>query len=262
MDTTEELVKTSIADTVGGIVISRPRALNALNAAVLAQLHEAVAALAGDERVRVIVISGEGGKAFVAGADISEFDGAAPADALALAGRIRRVMDAIAACPKPVIAMIEGYALGGGFELALACDVRIAATSAQFGLPEIKLGILPGGGGTVRLSKIAGSSVARHLAMTGDMISAARAFDLGLVAAVHEPDELAAATRRLAAKLAGYSPFALARLKQSLNVAVDAATSAALDYETDAFALCFSTEDQQEGAKAFLEKRKPVFSGR
>ncbi|WP_276576945.1 enoyl-CoA hydratase-related protein [Bradyrhizobium sp. 200] len=152
---------------------------------------------------------------------------------------------------------MEGYCLGGGFELALACDIRIASISAQFGLPEIILGILPGGGDTVRLTKIAGSSVARTLTMVGEPIAASRAFDLGLLVSVHPPEELADAAR----KLADRPPFALAQLKSSLNIAIDTDTATACQTEIKAFALCYSTADKEEGANAFLQKRKPQFTG-
>ena len=220
----ERLVRTEIDGAVATVTVQRPQALNALNAAVLSELFDAVSTFSADPSVRVLMLTGEGERAFIAGADISEFVGATPADALAIAARLKRVTDALTACSKPAVAVVNGFCLGGGFELALACDIRIASTTARFGLPEIKLGILPGGGGTVRLTKIAGSSVARMLAMTGDPVPAARAFELGLVASVHEPDALMPAARDLAARLAAYSPFALAQLKSSLNIAVDADT--------------------------------------
>ncbi|MGD9912559.1 MAG: enoyl-CoA hydratase/isomerase family protein [Rhizobiaceae bacterium] len=258
----ETLVTAEIAGAIGTITVRRPKALNALNADVLAQMLECITSLTSDPAVRVLVLAGEGERAFVAGADISEFVGASPQDAEVIAARIRKVTDALTLSTKPVLAVVNGFALGGGFELALACDIRIASTTARFGLPEIKLGILPGGGGTVRLTKIAGSSVARMLAMTGDQITAQRAYDLGLVASVHEPADLQAAAMELAGRLAASAPIALAQLKASLNIAVDAPTAVALDAEIKAFALCYATADQEEGAKAFLEKRKPDFKGR
>ena len=210
--------------------------------------------------MRVIVLAGAGERAFVAGADIAEFVGATPEDALAIAGGIRRVTAAITTAPQPVIAAVNGFCLGGGFELALACDIRIASDTARFGLPEIRLGILPGGGGTVRLTKIAGSAVARSLAMTGEPIDAARAHTLGLVAAVHPPEALAAEAAALAARLAALPRFALAQLKTSLNAAVSAETEIALAFEIQAFAQCFSHPDQAEGARAFLEQRPARFA--
>lgn len=257
----DRLLSTEIDAAIGMITVRRAHALNALNAALREQLLGEILALSADPAVRVLVLTGAGDRSFIAGADISEFVGARPPDALALAARSKRLIDAVVECPKPVIALVNGFCLGIGFEVALACDIRIAATTARFGLPEIKLGILPGAGGSVRLTKIAGSSVARMMTMTGDPIPADRALALGLVASVHAPEDLAEAGRELALRLAGLSPFALAQLKSSLNIAVDAPTDAACQTEMKAFALCFSTRDQQEGAKAFLEKRKPVFTG-
>ena len=255
-----EYVMTSVDGPVGRLTINRPEALNALNAEVLRQLQAGIAGLAEDRDVRVIVLDGSE-RAFVAGADISEFVGATPADAMKIAARFKHVADALIDCPKPVIASINGYCLGGGLELALACDLRIASDTAKFGLPEIKLGILPGGGGTVRLTKIAGSSVARMIAMTGRPIDANRAYALGLLISIHPSGELAKATQELAMHLAELPPFALAQLKSSLNAAIDASTESACQTEIKAFALCYSTRDQAEGAAAFLEKRKPKFVG-
>jgi enoyl-CoA hydratase len=257
----EPPVNVDVLEAVATVTVRRPEALNALNAAVLTEMLEAITRLSSDPSVRVLQLTGAGDRAFIAGADINEFVGATPADALAMAARVKIVTDALSRCPKPVIATVNGLCLGAGLELALACDIRIASTTALFGLPEIKLGILPGGGGTVRLTKMAGSSVARMLTMTGDSIPATRAFELGLVTSVHEPEALADATKALVLKLAALSPFALAQLKSALNIAVDADTESASQAEIKAFALCYSTQDKEEGAKAFLEKRKPVFTG-
>ena len=256
---TEQVVDCGIDGAVATVTVRRPKALNALNAQVISELHAAFARLGADPAVRVVLLTGEGERAFIAGADITEVVGAGPRDALDLSARIRRLTDAMTACEKPVVAVVNGFALGGGFELALACDIRIAATTAQFGLPEIKLGILPGGGGTVRLTQIAGSSVARQIVMIGEPIPAERARELGIVASVHEPAELRAAAAALAAKLAAYPAYAMAQLKASLDVAVDAPTQAALIHEGRALAMCFAHPDQLEGANAFLEKRKPSF---
>lgn len=258
--TDEHLILVRRDGPVATLTVNRPRQLNALNAGVVAALGEAFAALSADRSVRVIVLTGAGDRAFVAGADIGEFVGATPEQALAIARGIRRVTAAMTEAPQPVIAAIGGFCLGGGFELALACDIRLAADTARFGLPEIKLGILPGGGGTVRLTKIAGSSVARAMAMTGEPIDAARAHALGLVAAVHPPGALAAEAAALAARLAALPRFALAQLKASLNAAVSAESETALAFEIQAFAQCFSHPDQAEGARAFLEKRPARFA--
>jgi enoyl-CoA hydratase len=258
--TKPEYVMVGVNGPVGRLTLNRPEALNALNAEVLQQLQAGIARMVEDPEVRVIVLDGSE-RAFIAGADISEFVGATPADAMKIAARFKRVADALIDCPKPVVASIGGYCLGGGLELALACDLRIASDTAKFGLPEIKLGILPGGGGTVRLTKIAGSSVARMMSMTGRPIDANRAHALGLLVSVHAAGELAHATQELALHLSELPPFALAQLKSSLNTAVDADTENACQTEIKAFALCYSTRDQAEGASAFLEKRKPKFVG-
>jgi len=258
----ERLFTTESAAGVALVTVTRPKALNALNAEVQRQLLQEFAGLSADPEIRAILLTGDGEKSFIAGADISEFVDATPSDAINLAKGTKRLIDAISGCPKPVIAVINGYCFGIGMEVALACDLRVASRKAQLGLPEIKLGILPGGGGTVRLTKLAGSSVAKMMAMTGEPISAERAFELGLVAAVHEPEQLLEAARALASKLASYSPFAMTQLKSSLSTAIDADTESACEAEIKAFALCYSTADQKEGARAFLEKRKPVFTGR
>jgi enoyl-CoA hydratase len=258
----EQFVTVEKSGPVGALTVRRAKRLNALNAEVLGQLRAGIADLVEDAAIRVILLRGEGDRSFIAGADITEFVDATPADAIRIAERFKAVAGALTATGKPTVAVINGFCLGGGLELALACDIRIASTNATFGLPEIKLGILPGGGGTVRLTKIAGSSVARMLAMTGEPIAADRAFGLGLLMSVHAPDELDAAAAVLAEKLAALPPFALAQLKSALNIAVDADTTSAIETELKAFALCYSTKDQQEGAAAFLEKRKPVFTGR
>lgn len=256
-----KVVLTNIIGSVGFITVSRPRERNALNGLVLEGLSSALADFTGNPNVRVIVLRGQGQHAFISGADINEFVSASIADALDIARRIRLVTDAMSACPKPVVASVHGYCLGGGLELALAADIRIAASNAKFGLPEIKLGIIPGGGGTVRLTKLVGQSVASQLAMTGDPIDAEHAYRIGLLAAVHPGEQLEHETMAYANRLAKYPPFAFARLKSTLALAADVDTKHGLDAETLAFALCYSTKDKEEGARAFLEKRPAVFTG-
>ena len=258
----ERLVICGQDGAIGQATVNRPEALNALNAAVIDELEAAIAGLAADKSCRVIVLRGACDRAFVAGADVNEFAGASPSDALAIAERTRRLHLTMASARQPVIGAIDGYCLSGGFELALACDIRIASRKARFGLPEIRLGIIPGGGGTVRLTKIAGTAVGRQLAMTGDMIDAERAFALGLVASVHDHEEFEGAVRDVAGRLASYSPFSLAQLKSALDAAVDGDVKSACEAEMRAFALCFSTADQKEGVSAFLEKRPAVFRGK
>jgi enoyl-CoA hydratase len=256
-----DVVEATREDGVAILTVNRPEALNAMNAAVVARLHDAVAAFSIDPQVRCIVLAGAGARSFVAGADITQFVDATPAAALALAATTKAMHDALRACPKPILAAINGFCLGAGLELALACDIRIASLNARFGLPEIKLGIIPGGGGTARLARCVGPGIARALAMTGETFDAARALALGLVSAVHPADVLPAAALAMARQLAGYSPFALAQLKSICDMAPDVGLESACLAEMQAFALCFSTSDQKEGARAFLEKRTPVFSG-
>ncbi len=248
--------------SVGTLTVCRPNAMNALNAAVVAALSVGFDELVRDASIRAIVITGQGEKSFISGADINEFLDAGPAEALVIARRLKALTERIVSCPKPVVAAINGFCLGGGLELALACDVRIASNNARFGVPEIKLGIIPGGGAAARLTKLVGGSAARALAMTGDIIDANRAFAMGIIAAVHPVADFPVAARALAEKLASYAPFALAQLKSTLNIALDADIESTCTAEINAYALCYSTEDQKEGARAFLEKRPARFTGR
>ncbi len=243
------------------VTVNRPDKLNALNSATRSDILGAFDALEKDEEVRVVVITGAGEKAFIAGADINEFAGMTAVKQRAVM-RGRRAFDAVEDFPKPVIAMINGFALGGGCELALACDIRIASTRARLGQPEIKLGIIPGGGGTQRLTRLVGEGKAMELTLTGDMISAEEALQLGLVNHVYAPEELEAKTMELANRIAEMSPVALAMAKQSVKNAARLTLKAGLDAEVDLFALCFSSEDKEEGVRAFIEKRKPDFKGR
>jgi enoyl-CoA hydratase len=243
------------------VTINRPDKLNALNVQTRQEILDAFDQLELDDEVRVVVVTGAGPKAFVAGADISEFEGKTAVDQRSVM-KGRRAFDAVEDFPKPVIAMINGFALGGGCELALACDIRIASRNAKLGQPEIKLGIIPGGGGTQRLTRLVGEGKAMELILTGDMVSADEAERLGLVNYVVEPDQLRARTLELAEKIAEMSPVALAMAKTAVKSAARLGLRAGLDTEVDLFALCFSSEDKEEGVRAFLEKRKPEFKGR
>ena len=243
------------------LTVNRPDKLNALNARTRADILDALDHLEHDKDVRVVVITGAGDKAFIAGADINEFAGkTAVEQRYVMKGR--RAFDAVEDFPKPVIAMINGFALGGGCELALACDLRIASDKARLGQPEIKLGIIPGGGGTQRLTRLIGEGKAMELILTGDIITAQEAERLGLVNSVVPANDLEEKTLELANKIAEMSPVALAMAKQAVKNASRLDLRAGLDAEVDLFALCFSSEDKEEGVKAFLEKRKPDFKGR
>jgi enoyl-CoA hydratase len=256
-----ETLLLSIEERIATITINRPEKRNALNAVVRRELVEALDALRDEPEVRVVVLTGAGDKAFIAGADIGEFAERTPLEQRA-AMEGRRVFDELAAYPKPTIAMINGFALGGGCEVALACDLRIAARSARLGQPEIKLGILPGGGGTQRLPRLVGFGRAMRLILTGDLIGAEEAERIGLVDMVVDDAELVARTREVAGTLAGYSPVALKLAKAAVRATLEMPLSAGLAFERELFVTAFSSEDRVEGIRAFLEKRSPEFRGR
>jgi len=242
------------------ITIDRQEKRNALNTTVRAELVAALDALRDDDAVRVLVITGAGDKAFVAGADIGEFAGRTPLEQrAAMTGR--RVFDEVAAYPKPVIAMINGFCLGGGCELALACDLRIAADTAKLGQPEINLGIIPGGGGTQRLPRVVGTGQAMRLVLSGEIIDAAEALRIGLVDLVHPAAGLRERAMELARKMAEKSPVALRMAKSAVRAAAEMPMAAGLAYETELFVTCFGSDDKREGVAAFLEKRPPRFTG-
>lgn len=248
-------------DRIATITIDRPEKRNALSGEVRHELLMALDAVSADEHVRVVVLTGAGDKAFVAGADIGEFADRTPLEQrAAMAGR--RVFDAVAACPKPTIASINGVALGGGCELAMACDLRIATRSARLGQPEVRLGILPGGGGTQRLPRLVGAGRAMRLIMTGELIDAVEAERIGLVDQVVDDGELADRTRELASHLAAQSPVALRLIKDAVRAAAELPLQAGLAYERELFITAFASDDRTEGVAAFLEKRQPAFRGR
>jgi len=246
---------------VGLITINRPDKLNALNIQTRAEGAAAFDEMREDEEVRVVVITGAGEKAFVAGADIAEFEGRTAVTQRDVM-TARSLFTAVDTFPKPVIAMINGYCLGGGCELALSCDLRVASEAARFGQPEIKLGIIPGGGGTQRLTRLIGEGKAMELILTGDMIDAQTAFQFGLVNRVVAAADLEAKTMELANRIAEMSPVALRMAKEAVKAASRSNLDEGLRREVDLFALCFSSEDKDEGVRAFLEKRKPEFKGR
>ena len=256
-----ETLLIDIEARVATVTINRPDKRNALSAPVRADLIAAVTRLQDDDDVRVIVITGAGDKAFVAGADIGEFADRSPLEQRA-AMEAPRVFDVLADSSKPTIASINGYALGGGCELAMACDTRIAARSARLGQPEVKLGLLPGGGGTQRLPRLVGTGRALRLLLTGEMIDADAAFAAGLVDEVVADDQLRERTRELAAAIAAHSPVALRLIKDAVRTATEAPLSAGLRHERELFVTAFSSEDRGEGVAAFLEKRTPEFEGR
>ena len=249
-------------DAVRVITIDRPERLNALDSATLDALHAAADAAAADPGVRVVVLTGAGPKAFVAGADIAEMSGLTPAQGRDFALRGQRMMRRFETLPKPVLAMVNGFALGGGLELAMCCHLRIAADSARVGQPEINLGLIPGFGGTQRLLRLAGRAAALELCLAGAPVDAARALRLGIVNRVVPAAELEAETMKLAAQLANAAPLALRGILDCINVGGECGIGEGLEYEAAQFGLVFSTEDMREGTGAFLAKRKPVFHGR
>ncbi|MEP6945198.1 MAG: enoyl-CoA hydratase/isomerase family protein [Acidobacteriota bacterium] len=245
---------------VAVLTINRPDKLNALNRNVHAEGVAALDELRKDNTVRVLVITGAGPKSFIAGADISEFAGHTPVTQRDQFLE-KTLFNSIDSFPKPVIAMINGFCLGGGNELALACDIRICSENARFSQPEINLGIIPGGGGTQRLTRLIGEGRAMEIILSGDMIDAATAQRFGLVNHVFTADELEAKTMEFAAKIAEKAPIALQLCKEAVKFASRSNLDEGLRREVDLFSIAFSTEDKQEGVSAFLEKRKPVFKG-
>jgi enoyl-CoA hydratase len=248
-------------DRVAIITINRPEKRNALNIKTREEGAALIEELRKDDSVHVVVLTGAGDKAFIAGADIAEFAGRTAQTQRAVMVE-RSLFNAIDTFPKPVIAMVNGYCLGGGCELALACDIRIASETASFGQPEINLGIIPGGGGTQRLTRLVGEGKAMEMILTGQIIDARTAFDIGLVNHVVPPDQLEAKTMELANSIAEKGPLAVRFAKEAVKIASRSNLDEGLRREVDLFALCFATEDKDEGVAAFLEKRKPVFKGR
>ncbi|KRG45833.1 enoyl-CoA hydratase [Stenotrophomonas panacihumi] len=257
-----ESVLVATAEGIRTITVNRPDKLNALDQATLLALDAAFAQAAQAADVRVVVLTGAGPKAFVAGADISQMTGLP-----ALAGRDfglvgQRLMRRIERMPKPVIAMVNGYALGGGLELAMACHLRIAADTAKVGQPEINLGLIPGFGGTQRLLRLTGRAAALELCLLGEPIDAQRAHQLGLLNRVVPAAELEATTRQLAERLAASAPLALRAILDAVIVGGECGLDEGLEFESAQFGLMFASEDMREGTGAFLERRKPNFAGR
>ncbi len=243
------------------LTVNRPDKLNALNDQVRIDMLEALGQIETDDGVGVVVITGAGEKSFIAGADIGEFAGRTPFDQRH-AMRSPRIFDIMGSFPKPVIAMINGFCLGGGCELSMSCDIRIASDKARFGQPEINLGLIPGGGGTQRLPRLVGLGQAMRLILSGDMIPAAEAKEIGLVDLIVPHEELRAKTLELAGKIASKSPLTLTVAKEALRASQRLAIEEGIAYERDLFCLCFSSSDKEEGVKAFLEKRPAQWTGR
>jgi enoyl-CoA hydratase len=259
--TDESVVQVERDGGVRILTIHRPEKRNALNAEVRERLSEAVEEAVADADARVLVFTGAGDKAFVAGADVAEFADRSPLDQRR-AMAAPTVFDRIWAAPLPTIAMINGWCLGGGCELALACDVRIGADTAMLGQPEVRLGIIPGGGATQRLPRLVGYGKALQLILSGEAIDGIAAYEIGLLDEVVPASELRERTLEIARSMAEKSPVTLALAKRAVRAAFELPLSAGLEQERDLFALAFATEDKAEGVAAFLEKRKPEWRGR
>ena len=259
--TEQEVVLTERRGAVALLTLNRPDKRNALNGQLRCALLGALDVVARDQSVRSVVLTGAGDKAFVAGADIGEFEGRTPVDQYRVM-KAPSIYDAVERLPKPVIAAINGYCLGGGMELALACDIRLAASSARFGQPEVNLGIIPGGGGTQRLPRVVGLGAALRLILTGEMIDAAEALRVRLVEEVVEPERLLDRALAVGHAIASKSPVAVAAAKEATRAALSLPLADGLKLETALFQLCFASEDKTEGVRAFLEKRAATFTGR
>jgi len=244
------------------LTVNRPDKLNALNAATLDALHEAFTAAAADSAVRAVVLTGAGPKAFVAGADIAEMAALTPVQGRDFALRGQRMMRTVETLPKPVLAMVNGFALGGGLELAMCCHLRIASDTARVGQPEVNLGLIPGFGGSQRLLRLAGRAATLELCLSGAPIDAGRALQLGIVNRVVPAAELETQTMALAQQLASAAPLALRGVLDCVNYGGECAIGEGLAYEAAQFGLMFATDDMREGTVAFLERRKPNFVGR
>ncbi|KPL03817.1 MAG: hypothetical protein AMJ90_02980 [candidate division Zixibacteria bacterium SM23_73_2] len=247
---------TEIKDNIGIIKINRPQQLNALNTETIHELNDLAHQWSKEEKIRVIVITGEG-KAFVAGADISEMKEMTKQQAIDFSEMGHRVFSLIESQEKPVIAAINGFALGGGCELALACDIRIASDRAKFGQPEVNLGVIPGFAGTQRLARIVGATKAKELIFTGDMIDASTALSVGLVNQVVPHENLLDVTLKMAQRIASKGPLAVRLAKKVISRGIETDFATGSSFEVDAFGECFASGEAKEGMSAFLEKRKP-----
>jgi enoyl-CoA hydratase len=244
------------------VTLNRPEKRNALSRAVVAELGHAFAAIARDSGIRGAIVTGAGGRAFAAGADIGELAGLSPIEMREYALSGQRVLRAIETLGKPTVAAIDGYALGGGLELAMACTVRFASENAQLGLPEVKLGLTPGYGGTQRLPRLVGRGRALEMLLSGEPVAAVEAYRMGLVNAVAPHADLQAYSRAWLGKALAKAPLAVGLVMDAVDVGLEAGLEAGLRFEAAAFGIAAATEDSREGTRAFLEKRRPGFAGK
>ena len=250
-----------IESSLATITFNRPKAMNALNGALIEELSMALDSIAANEDIRVLILTGAGDKSFVAGADINELSTFNPLEAKLFSNKGHRTIHKLQTLPIPVIAAVNGFALGGGSEIALACDFIYASQNAKFGLPEITLGIIPGFGGTQRLPRLIGKNLAKELIFTGKMINAEEAKQMGIVNQVHEAESLMEAVHKTANMIATKGKASLRAAKEAINRGMDVDLHTGCNIEMDAFSLCTASADAKEGTHAFLEKRKAVFKG-
>ena len=255
-------VRVDRADGIATVWVDRPEKLNALNPEVIEELGNSFETLRDDTDVRAVIVTGAGDKAFVAGADIGVLAEMDPLTGIEVSRQGQAVFRSIERFPKPVVAAVGGYALGGGCELALACHMRVASEKARFGLPEVGLGIIPGYGGTIRLTRLVGLARALEITLSGEMLRADRALEMGLVNRIVEHDQLLDETRTFLAPMISKGPVATRLALESVFGALDSTTDEALKHESALFGILASTKDMKEGMTAFLEKREPTFEGR
>ncbi|HZD50800.1 MAG TPA: enoyl-CoA hydratase-related protein [Silvibacterium sp.] len=261
-ETSYENILVDVRDGVAVVTLNRPKVLNALNAALFAELESAIDEIAADLAVRAVILTGAGEKAFAAGADIQELAQVSAIEGQQLALRGQRLFSKIETLRVPVIAAINGFALGGGCELALVCTIRIASETAKLGQPEVKLGIIPGYGGSQRLPRLVGKGAGLKLILTGEMITAAEALRIGLVEEVVPADQLMARAEQVAKAIAAQAPLAVAKCLEAVHAGYDLPLGEALALEAALFGLCCGTTDKAEGTRAFLEKRVPIWQGK
>ena len=244
-----------VENEVAVVTINRPKSLNALNSATLQEIYECFTDIASRKDIKVVILTGSGKKAFVAGADIAEMVNGTPADGRKMGMTAYKAFKQIEECPQVVICAVNGFALGGGCEISMACDIRIASENAKFGQPEVNLGILPGFGGTQRLARLIGKGRAKEMIFTADMIDAQEAYRIGLANHVVPQEELIDYCKKMAEKIISKGSYAVSLAKQAINVGLDVDLASGLQLEANLFGLAFSTEDKKEGMTAFLEKR-------